>query len=89
MRIKTNYKIRKIAGESIIVAAGATNINTTTIITLNPTSEWLWEQLSGRDFTIEDVASLLCQEYEIDSERATADATKWVEQLRNTNLIDE
>ncbi len=89
MKIKTNYKIRKIAGESVIVAVGATNINTTTIITLNPTSEWLWEKLSEREFTVEDVASLLSEEYRIDLQRATTDATAWLEQLRKANLLDE
>ncbi len=87
MKLKTNYKVRKIAGESVIVRMGAQNVKMTTIISLNATSEWLWEQLQDEEFDAEKVADLLTAEYEVEREVALTDATKWVEMLKEADLV--
>lgn len=89
MKLKTDYKIRKIAGESVIVRMGTQNVKMTTIISLNSTSEWLWEQLQDEEFDIEKVADLLTAEYEVEREVALVDAAKWVEMLRKAELVNE
>ncbi len=89
MKLKTDYKIRKIAGESVIVRMGAQNVKMTTIISLNSTSEWLWEQLQDEEFDVEKVADLLTAEYEVDRDVALTDAAKWVEMLRKAELVNE
>lgn len=89
MKLKTDYKIRKIAGESVIVRMGTQNVKMTTIISLNSTSEWLWEQLQDEEFDVEKVADLLTAEYEVEREVALVDAAKWVEMLRNAELVNE
>lgn len=89
MKLKTNYKIRKIAGESVIVRMGSQSVNMTSIISLNETSEWLWEQLMGEVFDAEKVADLLTAEYEVSREVALIDSTKWIEMLRKADLLDE
>ena len=87
MKLKTNYKVRKIAGESVIVRMGTQNVNMTTIISLNSTSEWLWEQLQGEEFDAEKVADLLTAEYEVERDVAILDATKWVDMLQEADLV--
>ena len=89
MRLKTDYKIRKIAGESVIVRMGAQNVKMTSIISLNATSEWLWEQLADEEFDAEKVADLLTAEYEVSREVALIDAQKWIEMLQKADLIVE
>ena len=89
MKLKTDYKIRKIAGESVIVRMGTQNVKMTTIISLNSTSEWLWEQLQGEEFDIEKIADLLTAEYEVERDVALTDASKWVEMLRKAELVNE
>lgn len=89
MKLKTDYKIRKIAGESVIVRMGAQNVKMTSIISFNATSEWLWEQLQGEEFDVEKVADLLTAEYEVEREVALVDAAKWVEMLRKADLVNE
>lgn len=88
MKLKTNYKIRKIAGESVIVRMGSQNVKMTTIISLNPTSEWLWEQLTDKEFDAERVADLLTSEYEVEREVALVDAAKWIEMLEKAELVE-
>lgn len=89
MKLKTDYKVRKIAGESVIVRMGTKSVNMTSIISLNSTSEWLWEQLMGEQFDVEKVADLLTAEYEVSREVALTDAKKWIEMLRKADLVVE
>ncbi|MBO5902595.1 MAG: PqqD family protein [Tidjanibacter sp.] len=89
MRIKSEYKIRKIAGENVIVAVGATNVNTTSIISFNATSVELWNALSERDFTVADVVAIIKNDYGQSEEIATRDAAAWIEKLREAKLIEE
>lgn len=89
MRLKSDYKVRRIAGESVIVRMGEQNVRMTSIISLNPTSEWLWQQLSDQEFDAERVADLLTSEYEVEREVALGDAAKWIEMLRKANLVEE
>ena len=87
MKLKTNYKVRKIAGESVIVRMGTQNVNMTTIISLNSTSEWLWGQLQGEEFDAEKVADLLTAEYEVERDVALLDAGKWIKMLQEADLV--
>ena len=89
MKLKADYKVRKIAGESVIVRMGAHNVKMTTIISLNPTSEWLWEQLQGVEFNAEKVADLLTGEYDVEREVALKDATAWIASLQKAELVEE
>ena len=89
MKLKTNYKVRKIAGESVIVRMGTQSVNMTSIISLNSTSEWLWEQLMGEEFDAEKVADLLTAEYEVSRDVALIDAAKWIDMLRKAELVVE
>ena len=89
MKLKSEYKVRKIAGESVIVRMGQQNVKMTTIISLNPTSEWLWEQLQGVEFDAEKVADLLTGEYEVEREVALKDAEAWIASLTKADLVSE
>lgn len=87
MKLRTDCKIRKIAGESVIVRMGKLNVDMTRVISLNSTSEWLWEQIGNEEFDVEKVADLLTAEYELEREVALLDAQKWVEMLRSADLL--
>ena len=89
MKIKSGYKIRKIAGENVIVSIGTLNVNMTKVISLNDTSVWLWEQLGTEEFDTEKVADLLCGEYDVDREKALTDAAAWIKSLREASLIED
>ena len=60
-----------------------------TIISLNPTSEWLWEQLQGVEFNAEKVADLLTGEYDVEREVALKDAIAWIASLQKAELVEE
>lgn len=88
MRINSNYKIREIAGETIIVNQGTANVNMTRIISLNRSAHLLYQEMAEKDFTIEDAAKVLVDTYGISNERALKDAENWVESLKQCGVID-
>lgn len=87
MKISEKYKVREMAGEHIIVMPGRYGADMTRVVALNATSLYLWEQLAGREFDLEEVARLLVAQYEIDPETARTDAEKWVEQLHKCGIL--
>ena len=88
MRINSNYKLREVAGETIVVNQGSEGINMTRIISLNSSAKLLYQQLVGKDFTLEDAAQVLIDTYGIDQERAMEDAAKWMDALSNCDILE-
>jgi len=88
MKIKSNYKIREIAGENIVVEQGKLDNDMTRIISLNNTATLLWEQLQNKDFTLQEVTTILINTYEVEEDIAQADATKWIESMKSLRIID-
>ena len=87
MRFKEGYKVRSMAGENVVIMQGTAGSDMTRIISLNDSSLLLWNALQGKEFEVSDVATLLIDEYEIDTDTATADAQAWVEKLAECGLI--
>lgn len=88
MKIKDNLKLREIAGESIVLLQGENGSDMTKVLALNPSSRFLWEELKGKDFSIDDVVNLLCSHYDVDDDRAREDAGKWLDQLADLNVTE-
>ena len=88
MKIKNEFKTRKIAGETIIIMQGKHGVDMTKVISLNATSEWLWQNLTGKDFELSDVANLLISHYQIDQITAEQDSKVWIENLTKYGIIE-
>ena len=88
MRIKKGLKIRNIAGEKVLIMQGRVGADMTKLVSFNPTAEWLWNSFTDKDFTEEDVVSILMERYEIDSDSATKDTHLWIEQLVSCKALE-
>ena len=88
MKIKSDYKIREIAGETIIVNQGTASVNMTKIISLNATARMLYETLAEKEFSLEDAAQVLVSTYSISNEQALKDAATWINDLKNCGVIE-
>lgn len=88
MRINSNYKLREIAGETIVVNQGLTGTDLTRIISLNASAKMLYEKLAGQEFSLEDAADVLVQTYGIGREQALKDADVWAESLKKCKIIE-
>ncbi len=87
MKIKSQYKVRHVADEDIILVQGRNPGDMTTVIALNETSLFLWNQLKDRDFELSDVTELLMRHYDVEYETAWKDAESWVTKLQENNII--
>ena len=88
MKIKSEYKLREIAGEVIIVNQGTVGIDMTRIISLNDSARELYEHLVDKDFTIDDAAGVLVDIYDIPLLQAQRDAEVWIDALKKCGVIE-
>lgn len=89
MKISSRYKVRNVADENIVMIQGRNPGDMTTVIALNESSLFLWNNLSGRDFEIDDVAGLLTSRYDVDLATARSDAEKWVAILNEHKILEK
>lgn len=87
MKLNPDFKLRDIAGETIIVNQGMPDADLTRIISLNASARLLWERLSGKDFSVSDAAAVLAETYSIGREQAENDAAAWVEALKKCRAV--
>lgn len=88
MRIKDNYKVRKVAGENLVIGQGASHSDMTKIISLNSTALLLWEHFAGKEFTVDDAAALLVDEFGIGMEQALADVKAWTDKMLAEGVME-
>lgn len=83
MRLKEGFRLRNLCREYIVVAEGRQQVNFNKMIALNATAAYLWQNVEGKEFTVQDLADLLTAEYEVDAKTALKDseliAQKWME----------
>ena len=74
MKIKKGFVLREMCGENIVTAEGLEHINFNKMISLNSTAAFLWKKVVGKEFTAEEMAQLVIEEYGIDMELALKDS---------------
>lgn len=74
MKIKKGFVLREMCGENIVTAEGLEHINFNKLISLNSTAAFLWNKVADKEFTAEEMAELLVDEYQIDMELALKDS---------------
>lgn len=95
MKTKPGFNIRNVCGENILVAEGKENMDFSNIISMNESSAFLWNKVQGSEFTIEDMAKILTDNYQIDDNTplpmatALADAHAVARQWRECGIIDD
>ena len=88
MKIKKGFELRTVCKENIIVAFGEENIDFSKVISLNESAALMWRAVLGKDFSAEDMADALMQEYEVDRETAVKDAQAMLQQWLEVGLIE-
>ena len=89
MKAKTGFVLRDICGEKIMVAEGKENIDYTNVISMNETSAFLWENVCGKEFTIDDLVKLLLEEYDNpNAEEVRSHVTTLVETWISAGIVE-
>lgn len=83
MKTVEGFRLRPLGAEFIVTGESIKQVNFNKMISLNESAAYLWREVEGKEFTVEDLARLLVERYEIDLETAMKDssaiAEKWVE----------
>lgn len=83
MKIRKGFVLREMCGENIVAGEGLEHINFNKLISLNSTAAFLWKQFAEKEFTEQDMAEALVEEYGIDMELALKDSANlckaWLE----------
>lgn len=85
MELKKGFVMRQVAGEYIVVNAGA-DVNLQGVITLNATAAAMWKRLET-SATMEDLVQTLLAEFEVDEQTAAQAAAGFVETLKERDLL--
>lgn len=88
MRIKEQFKIRKIGTVYAIVDNENFEIDFSRVIALNDSAAFLIKSVEHIDFSIETWKNLLIERYKIDHQKAQSDAEKLVDKLTQANIIE-
>lgn len=88
MKIKDGFELKDICGENIIISHGKENINFTKIITLNESAALIWNEVIGKDFSIEDMVRAIIDEYEIDEATARKDCENIASEWKKVGFIE-
>lgn len=87
MKIKEGFVLRQICGEYVVVGEGLAQVNFNKMLSLNASAAYLWEQMQGKDFTVQDMADALKERYEVEQERAYNDAAALVEKWIDEGVV--
>lgn len=86
MKRNTDFMLRDIAGEVILVPTGAATAQFNGMITLNEVAAFIWKNLDEAE-SKEDLVNKILEEFEIDKETATRDVEGFVGALYEHGLV--
>ena len=66
MRLKEGLTVRKIGDDYVIVAPEQGMVDLSKVYSLNETAAWLWEQLEGKDFQLQDMIDYVREQYDVE-----------------------
>ena len=88
MKAKKGFTLRSVCGENVIVSEGKENIDFSNLICPNESSAYLWKNIQGKDFTAEDLTTLLTAEYEVDYDTALRDSVNLMQQWMEAGIVE-
>ena len=89
MKLKNGFVLREVCGEKVIVGEGVETVNFGKMISLNDTAAMLWKKAAELgDFTVEQLADALTEEYDVDREQALKDVEKLTANWKEVGLVE-
>ena len=86
MKTKTEYSLRTVGNECIIIAGNS--VDFTSITNLNESAARLWKELEGKEFFADNMVELLLSWYDVDENTARNDADKLIAAWLEAELIE-
>jgi len=89
MKLRSDLVLRTIGSDHLIVDPSQDMVDLSTVYTLNSTAAWLWEQLKGKEFNIDSIVELLCENYDVGVDQAKSDAEILLQDFQKQGLLEK
>ena len=89
MKLKKGYRLRSLGQEFILVAEGLEAVDFSSMISMNESAAFLWNEVEDKDFDAETLTTLLTDNYDITRETAQNDVAVLLESWSAAGLIEE
>lgn len=88
MKLKYNFVVRNVAGQTVALVVEKSNCNFNGMIKLNSVGEFIFKLLQN-EISEEDLVIEITKQYDVDFDNAKNSLAPYLETLRNNNLITE
>ncbi len=86
MKIKLEFVLREIAGETLLVPVGKTALDLNGMLTLNALGGEIWQMLPEVKDE-QEITERILAEYDADPEQVSADVHEFIEKLRALGIL--
>ncbi len=88
MKIREEYKIRKIGEDEVLVCHKGNSTNLSRLMVLNPSAAFLIRETGHRSFDPKEWEEMLVQHYGIENSQAEADVERLIAKLKKEKVIE-
>ena len=88
MKIKNGFVLREVAGKAVVIAVGEASKSFHGMINLNGTGRDIWQGISDGK-SVEEIATKLTKDYEVDFEKEKQDQEKMIGTMREAGILEE
>lgn len=87
MKINSNYVVKNIVGDTVIIPTGEAAQYFNGLINTNDVAAFIWQNIESCD-TPEDMVKKVLDEFEVDEETAKNDTIGFLETLKQVGMIE-
>lgn len=87
MKIKGEFVLREIAGDTILVPVGQTALKMNGMITLDPVAALIWKALE-ENRSSEDIMRQILEHFDVAEETAKTDLDEFLAQMKDADLLE-
>lgn len=88
MRIKGEFILREMAGDTVLVPVGQTALRFNGIVILQPVAAVIWQGL-GEGLDREQLLERILERFEVEREEADRDLEHFLQQLRAADFVED
>jgi hypothetical protein len=88
MKIKEGFTLRPLCGEHIVVGEGLSQVNFNKMLSMNDSAAYLWENVHGKEFSLEDLVTLLTDRYDVSAEQAMKDVKQMIAVWQEHGILE-
>ena len=85
--IRSGLQLRKIGSRYMVVDMCEDNVNLSNVYSLNGTAAWMWERLVEGISSPEELTDRLCEDYQVERERAFHDVENQLAEWQKFGLV--